>query len=69
MRRLVLPNPVSFSDPAKKGVPPWGLADFIVEQALANPDLLSSVENCNRVLGLLPRFKPLCGPNQAGKEI
>lgn len=70
MRRVVFPPATSVSDPTKNGQQPkWGLVEFIVERALSNPDLLATVENCTRVMSLLPRFRDMIGPEQSGKAI
>lgn len=69
MRRLTFPEPISYSDPKTPESLPWGLADMISERALSNPELLSTVENCNRVIGLLDKFRPFRSRAQTGKHV
>ncbi len=68
-RRITFPEPMSYGDPNNKELPPWGLADLIVERALSNPQLFSSVENCNRVIALVDKFKGLKSSAQTGKSV
>ncbi len=68
-RRLIFPDPVTYSHPRTLDSKPWGLADLITEKALSNPDLLSSVENCNRVIGLIDKFKGMKSEAQKGKSL
>lgn len=69
MRRITFPIPATFSDPKRPETGPWGLADLIVERALGNPELLFSVEGCNRVQSVLPKFSGLRGLEQSDKSV